>query len=251
MDKTLGQHWLVDLATLEEIVQIGQLRKQDLVIEIGPGTGNLTKLLSKAARQVIAIEVDPRLIKGLLDLNLKNVTVIEKSILKVDLNQYQDYKIIANIPYYLTSKLIRQLGQLKTKPTRVVLLVQREIAQRLTAQPGKLSILGLTAQFFWDIELGPIVEPYKFDPAPKVYSQLVILTPRKDKEELQDPEELFRLIRLGYSSKRKTLFNNLKWNKSWSNDQLRHILQSNDIALNIRPQELSLQQWLNLIKYWI
>ena len=145
--KSLGQHWLFSQISLDDIVDDAKLEKEDHILEIGPGTGNLTVRMSPKVKQITAVEIDDSLINELNALKLPNFDLVHQDILKYNLNDMEPgYKIVANIPYYLTSKLIRVLSETKNKPSLVVLLVQKEIAERLSAEVGDYSILGLTAQ---------------------------------------------------------------------------------------------------------
>lgn len=249
LKKSLGQHWLSDQASLNYIYDAANISAEDTILEIGPGSGNLTKLLAAKAKQLVAVELDSELIENLNNLNKSNLTVVNQSILEFDLNNLpQDYKIVANIPYYLTGKLIRQISEAKNRPSLVVLLVQKEIAERLSAKPGDLSILGLTCQYFWDIEKLQIISADKFNPPPKVQSQIIRLRP-KSSLPLDDSQQkrLFQLIRIGFSSKRKTLLNNLSSGYKKDKEEISEVLKSNKLDLKIRPQNLSLNQWTELL----
>ncbi|HEY1645107.1 MAG TPA: 16S rRNA (adenine(1518)-N(6)/adenine(1519)-N(6))-dimethyltransferase RsmA, partial [Candidatus Saccharimonadales bacterium] len=207
--KSLGQHWLTDDDALHSIVDMAKVSSDDFVLEIGPGKGALTKLLTKEAKQVLAIELDAKLASYLESLNIANLTVKNEDILNFNLDSLSEYKLVANIPYYLTGKLIRKISEAKSRPSLAVLLVQKEIADRLSAEPGNLSVLGLTCQYFWQVEKGIMVTKDKFEPSPKVDSQVIRLTPKKLTLLLAQQSELFRLFKIGFSSKRKTILNNL------------------------------------------
>ena len=245
--KSLGQHWLVDNESLESIIELANISKSDTVLEIGPGTGNLTKLLTKAANKVVGVELDNRLANHLKALNISNLEIINQNILEFNPDNLGTYKVVANIPYYLSGQLIKYISELNNRPTLAVLLVQKEIAERLAALPGQLSILGLTCQYYWQVEKGPVILADKFSPPPKVNSQIVKLTPKdtfltKDKE-----QDLFKLIKIGFSEKRKTLANNLS--RGYRLDKLaaRRLIESLNLRSDCRPQTLSLDDWLKLI----
>ncbi len=243
-NKSLGQHWLIDQVILDQIVDLAELSKDDHVLEIGPGTGNLTLRLIKKCH-VIAVEIDPKLFQMLRDLKLSNLELHNESILKFNFNNLPlNYKIVANIPYYLTSNLIRILANLKNKPTKIILLVQKEIAERLSAKAKNYSVLGVITQYYFDVFKGPFVGREAFSPAPKVDSNLVILEP-KNSLPLDDfnSERLFKLIKMGFSSKRKTLFNNLK--RGYKEELLINFKLLN-INLKARAQELDLETWIKL-----
>lgn len=247
--KSLGQHWLVSSVSLEDIIKDANLRSNDHILEIGPGTGNLTIRMSPKVKQITAVELDDSLIDQLNALNLPNFKLVHQDILKFNLNDLDPgYKIVANIPYYLTSKLIRVLSESSNKPELVVLLVQKEIAERLSADAGDYSILGLTAQYFWEVEKMQLVPADRFDPPPKVDSQIVRMTPKKNLKLSNEQEnKLFRLIRIGFAAKRKTLVNNLRSGYNLNREEIEDFLGELDLNLLIRPQDLSLFNWIDLL----
>lgn len=244
--KSLGQHWLVDIQSLDSICQAARLNKDDIILEIGPGTGNLTRLLLDRVKQVIAVELDPDLVAVMNRIDSPKLEVLHQDILSLDFRSLPaGYKIVANIPYYLTGKLIRLISEVPNPPSLVVLLVQKEIAERMTALPGQLSILALTSQYFWTINKGDVITADKFDPPPKVDSQVISLEPKSNLLLASGQQAgLFRLIKLGFVSPRKTILNNLssgyQLDKVGLQDQLRKL----DIDPTRRPQSLSLNEWL-------
>jgi 16S rRNA (adenine1518-N6/adenine1519-N6)-dimethyltransferase len=248
--KSLGQHWLTDEIALQDICDSALLTKDDTVLEIGPGTANLTNLLLAQCSKVVAVELDENLYKILIQKNIPNLEVFNEDILNFDFNKLPiDYKIVANIPYYLTGKLIRQISETENRPLVAVLLVQKEIAERMSASPGNLSVLGLISQYFWTVEKGLLITADKFDPPPKVDSQVIILK-RKENIELTSDEQkaLFRLIRIGFMSKRKTILNNLSALDTLDKDKIRDNLQTVGIDPGRRPQSFSLEEWLKIIR---
>lgn len=248
--KSFGQHWLRDKYSLNQIVDAADLSSSDTVLEIGPGQGSLTSLLCAKANKVIAVELDKSLISGLEALNLPNLTVLHGDILTFNLSDLDTgYKIVANIPYYLTSKLIRQISETDNKAKLVVLLVQKEIAERISAKPGNLSILGLTCQYFWNVSPLEVIPSIMFSPPPKVDSQIIKLIPKTNLSLHKAQEkELFQLIRIGFSSKRKTLLNNISSGYRIDKPRVLGYLRTINLEPNIRPQNLSLDQWIMLMK---
>lgn len=244
--KSLGQHWLADQGILEAITDLADISSEDMVLEIGPGTGKLTKLLSAKANKVIAIELDNSLVIKLTALNLFNVQIVNEDVLNYDLSGLGNYKLVANIPYYLTGKIIKLISETTNKPELAVLLVQKEIADRLAALPGDMSILGLTCQFYWDVQKGPLVSPDKFIPPPKVTSQIVKLTPKAFNLSDEEIRGLFRLIKIAFSSKRKTILNNLSSGYRQDKKKVETILLGINIQPSRRPQTLSLDEWRKL-----
>ncbi|OGL30561.1 ribosomal RNA small subunit methyltransferase A [Candidatus Saccharibacteria bacterium RIFCSPHIGHO2_12_FULL_41_12] len=245
--KALGQHWLNDSASLESIVDFANLDKDDFVLEVGPGHGVLTRCLVDRAAEVLAVEFDD-LLASTLESKVKanNLKVINQDILKFDFVQLpKDFKIVANIPYYLTSKLIRNITQSKNLPSVVVLLIQKEVAQRLVGKDGDMSLLSLAAKIHFDVSLGTVVGRKSFDPPPKVDSQVVKLA-RLDHQKLADSEvtSVFRLAKAAFNSKRKTLLNSLQGGLNVEKSKLEEISNKyQEIDLTLRPQNLQVDDW--------
>jgi 16S rRNA (adenine1518-N6/adenine1519-N6)-dimethyltransferase len=247
--KSLGQNWLVDFKSLQKIISYANLKQEDIVLEIGPGTGNLSKLLLPKVYKVIAIELDQNLVKTLAEQNLANLELIHQDILKFNFNEIKgSYKIIGNIPYYLTSHLIRVLSEIKNKPSVVVLLVQKEVGTRISASKGNYSILSLLTQFYWDITLGADIPKEMFYPIPKVDSKIIILKPKLQLIEV-DSARLFRLIKMGFSSKRKTLVNNLSTLPNFPKEQFKKYLVDHQMDLMVRAQSVGLDQWVSILAF--
>lgn len=248
--KSLGQHWLDDTATLNEIVRLADLSISDTVLEIGPGPGSLTKKLIAEAGQVIAVEKDERLAQTLRS-NLQaaqNLQTLSGDILKFDLTGLPPgYKVVANIPYYLTNNLLRILCESSNPPSLMVLLVQKEVAERVAARPGKMSILAVSVQFYCEVELGPIVPAKVFTPPPKVDSQVLKLTYRqKPLFDDTDPKQFFQLVKAGFANRRKTLLNSLSAGLHIEKEKVSELLQKAQINPSTRAQELSLKDWHGL-----
>ncbi len=249
--KSLGQHWLRDIPTLELIADIADIKVSDNVLEIGPGEGSLTDVLLKRANSVTAVELDQALINKLSSRfkGQDKLKVIQEDIRKFNLTSLPvDYKVVANIPYYLTSYLVRLLSQTQNPPGTIVLLVQKEVALRLAAPPGKLSLLGVTAQVYWKIELGSVVPAELFTPPPKVESQIVKLSRRKSP--IISPDSLgllFQVLKIAFGQKRKKLVNSLSAPLHINKDELSRLLITSHIPVSARPQELSVEQWRNLV----
>lgn len=246
--KSLGQHWLHDEAILQAIAKPAKLTKNDTVLEIGPGLGTLTKILAQKAKDVIAIEFDVELARSLpKKLQLDNVIIVNQDILRFDFQSIPDYKIVANIPYYLTSNLIRVMSESSHRPEVAVLLVQKEVAERVTAKPGAMSLLSVSAQFYWDVSLGVIVPSEAFTPPPKVDSQALIFTqPTTVLAEQIDTKLFFRIVKAGFSQRRKTLLNSLSAGLHLDRTAVQTWCVRADISEGRRAQTLSIQEWLNL-----
>jgi 16S rRNA (adenine1518-N6/adenine1519-N6)-dimethyltransferase len=269
--KSLGQHWLHDEASLNAMIDAGDLSSTDTVLEVGPGLGTLTKKLCQKVKKVIAVELDDKLAANLKNHIIQGRTlnqgpswmdgaegvevleVVHQSILDFDLSiMPNNYKVIANIPYYLTSNLIRKLLEYPNRPSRIVLLIQKEVAERIVADPGNHSILSVSVQFYAQAELGPEVPDKLFTPPPKVDSQIIQITPRfqplfPDVAE----KEFFKIVKAGFSEKRKKLRSSLSGSLGISKDTVDEWLKRSNISANARAQELDLNDWYQLYKHAI
>lgn len=244
--KSLGQHWLNDRLALEAIAEMAEIKTSDTVLEIGPGLGNLTHYLVKQAAHVVAVEFDETLAATLPQkVSAANLTVIQADILKFDLNQLPaSYKVVANIPYYLTSNLLRILSESNNPPHLMVLLVQKEVAERICAAPGQMSVLAVSVQLYYNCELGLVVPADKFDPPPKVDSQAVILRYRaKPLFHDLDTQKFFSLVKAGFAGRRKKLRGSLAAGLHLTKGQADELLKKAGIDPNLRAQNLSLDDW--------
>lgn len=247
--KSLGQHWLKDLGVLQEIVDAATVQTGDYVLEIGPGLGTLTTKLAEAGADVLALEFDQDLIKGLniRFINTSQVKIVEGDIRTFNFSELpKDYKIVANIPYYLTSHLIRSISETPNPPNLAVLLIQKEVAERLCAEPGQMSILAITAQFYFDCELDIEVPAKFFTPPPRVDSQVVVLRRRSSKLFDVDEKEFFKLVKAGFSEKRKTLRNSLSGGLGLTKDDVVVLLDQAGVDASLRAQALTLDDWHKL-----
>jgi 16S rRNA (adenine1518-N6/adenine1519-N6)-dimethyltransferase len=254
--KELGQHWLHDASTLESICNIAEVGDQDFVLEIGPGLGTLTEHLLAYGATVTAVEFDEDLSVKLQqnageifsDEAAAKLTIVNEDILKFDLTKLPaGYKVVANIPYYLTSNLVRVLSESANPPSSVTMLIQKEVAERIAAGPGGMSLLSVTAQMYFEPSLGPVVPAEYFSPPPKIDSQVIHLRRRnqplfKD----MDPRAVFRLVKAGFSNRRKTLLNSLAAGMHLSKDDTKALLERAGVNAQARPQELDLEDWLRL-----
>jgi len=250
-NKSLGQHWLRDRDTLAYIADAADISPTDTVLEIGPGLGTLTSELLRQAGSVVAVEFDGELARKLPgQFPGKNLTVINQDILTFDLSSLPSgYKVVANVPYYITSKIVKLLMTAKNKPSTVVLLVQKEVAERLAAHAGDMSILAISAQVFAEVELGDTVPAALFTPPPKVDSAVVILRARAQSlVDDMDEKDFFRLVKAGFSAKRKKLRGSLAGGLGISKDQAADFLVEAGITPDSRAEDLSIEQWHALLE---
>jgi 16S rRNA (adenine1518-N6/adenine1519-N6)-dimethyltransferase len=255
--KSLGQNFLVDPLILQKIVNRAEIPADGKVLEIGPGAGSLTRYLSLAASQVVAVELDKTLLPLLRDVlaGAKNVRIVQGDILELDpgeLIETPGYLVVANIPYYITSALFRHLLEAGVRPGRIVLTVQKEVAQRICEKPGKLSLLALSVQIYGSPKIAMRIPAGAFYPVPKVDSGVV----RVDLyQEPLIPKEMqgvfFKLARVGFSQKRKKLRNALTSLSSFRAKELEHILSNAGIDPHTRAQELDIDDWLKLCRHWV
>jgi 16S rRNA (adenine1518-N6/adenine1519-N6)-dimethyltransferase len=252
--RSKGQNFLVTESVYNDIIAAGELTKEDTVLEVGPGLGFLTARLAKAAGQVVTVELDDKLANFLqtaLDSQaVTNVTLLNQDILRFNPdNLPAGYKIVANLPYNISSIFLRTFLEQKNAPERMVLLLQKEVAQRLTAKPGAMSLLSLSVQFYSQPEIIRLVKAGNFWPEPKVDSALVRLqlnSGRSDAYSASEKKAFFRLARIGFSAKRKMLKNNLAAGLNLDLATATEILKASNLPPQIRAEELSLDDWEKL-----
>jgi len=259
--KRLGQNFLIDNSVLQKTINAAELSKNDIVLEIGPGLGTLTMELAKRTKQVIAVEKDEKMCKILQEVldvkNVRNVRVINNDILKVRSSEFevQSYKIVANLPYYIASPVIRMFLETENKPESMILMVQKEVAQRICAKPGQMSILAVAIQFYARPEIVSEVLKTSFYPQPKVDSAIIKITPKNNLPKI-NIENFFSLIKAGFSSKRKFLISNLSRELSArggsafggkiENCKLKIVFDQARLGQKMRAENLSVDDWMNI-----
>jgi 16S rRNA (adenine1518-N6/adenine1519-N6)-dimethyltransferase len=252
--KGLGQNFLQENATLQKIVSAADLGPADDVLEIGPGLGSLTRYLALSARSVTAVELDRKLFPALESVlaPYKNVRLVQGDILKLDPAQLMEtpgYIVVANIPYYITSVVIRHLLEAEQRPNRVVLTVQKEVAERICAVPGKMSLLALSVQVYGKPVIGATIPAEAFYPAPKVDSAVLCIEVYSQSNLPTDRLDLFfTLIKAGFSQKRKTLRNAISGGLRIAPVESEELLSAAGIDPQRRAETLSLEEWGNLVK---
>ena len=258
--KRFGQNFLIDTHVLDKIIDSAQITKDDFVLEIGPGIGTMTQYLAEAAREVAAVEIDKTLLP-ILDDTLKdwdNVTVINNDILKVDIrqlalekNQGRPIKVVANLPYYITTPIIMGLFESHVPIESITIMVQKEVAGRMKTGPGskEYGALSLAVQYYANPEIVANVPPNCFMPRPKVGSAVIKLTRHKEMPvEVQDEKLMFRLIRASFNQRRKTLSNSLKNSQEldYTKEQVEQCIQAAGLPGNIRGEALDLGKFAEL-----
>ena len=251
--KSLGQHWLKDPDILADIAEAAELMSDDVVLEIGPGLGTLTSRLLARANSVIAVEFDADLARKLPgQFPGKKLTVVNQDILQFDLNQLpKNYKVVANVPYYITSKIVEKLMTAENKPSIAVLLVQKEVAERIAAEAGNMSVLSVSVQIFAEAELDIEVPRQFFTPPPKVDSQVVILRTRNNPLITpEDQRDFFRIVKAGFSAKRKKLRSSLSGGLGINKSVAEEFLKNAGISPDVRAEDLAIEDWRRLLKEW-
>ncbi len=248
----LGQNFLQDPLALEKIVSAAQIQSTDTVLEIGPGLGSLTRYLAASAKEVVAVELDQHLLPPLKAVlaPYANVRLVHGDILELDPNalvKAQDYIVAANVPYYITSAIIRQLLDRESKPRRIVLTVQKEVAKRICEKPGDMSLLALSVQVYGKPHIAAYIPAGAFFPSPNVDSAVLAIeiypTPLIPQALL---ETFFKLSKAGFSQKRKTLRNSLSAGLSISTHDSADLLTRAGVDPGRRAETLSLEEWQRL-----
>lgn len=261
-DKSLGQHWLRDREILDAIAFSAEIEDGDFVLEIGPGLGTLTSSLLKFAGKngrVLSVEFDENLAKKLpAQFPGKNLEIINADFLDFDLSKLpKNYKVAANVPYYITSKIVEKLLTSENKPSVAALLVQKEVAERMAAKAGELSILAIASQIYAEVSLDILVPREFFTPPPKVDSQVVVLKSRErnlieifnSKNNCEVSErEFFRIVKAGFAAKRKKIAKSLSANLAISKERTAEILEKCEISPDLRAQDLNIEEWLKISK---
>jgi 16S rRNA (adenine1518-N6/adenine1519-N6)-dimethyltransferase len=252
-NKDLGQHFLIDKKALESIVDAAEIQPSEKIIEIGPGMGILTQELCKQAKEVLALEVDRNMIPIVKTtcIKHKNLKVEHADVLRYDTNQLGQYKVVANVPYYITSAILKLFLEADNKPEELVLLVQREVAERVCAKPSRMSILAISVQFYGNPKIVEIVPRASFFPAPKVDS--AILKVRVYKKPLFDVDRriFFRIVKAGFGEKRKQLINSLSGGLLIRKDVVEEMLKKAGINPHARAESLAMIDWYNLYKVYL
>lgn len=263
-NKSLGQNFLIDDTVIEDIVGGASIGKDDLVIEIGPGLGSMTALLVEKAKKVICVELDKKMIKILNDRFIAddNIELINEDVLKLDLNklikqekeqnEIKDVKIVANLPYYITTPIIMKLLEERLEIESITVMVQKEVADRLVAKPGGKNSGAITyaISYFADAEKVLEVPNTSFMPAPEVNSSVIKLNIlREPSVKVESEKMLFNVIKLAFAQKRKTLLNALTNGKLANKEEVEKMLIDLNLDLKIRGEKLSLQDFARIADY--
>ena len=252
--KRLGQVFLKNQAIVQKIIQTAEIESKDQILEIGPGKGVLTEPLLQTGAKITAIEKDRELVK-FLEKRFKNN--LNLKIIQADIRDFLQnteytilntgYKVIGNIPYYLTSHLLRILLENPIRPFLIVLMIQKEVAERITAQLPKMNLLSVCVQFYAKPEIIYNVSRTAFQPKPKVDSAVIKITPYPVIARSEATKQsFFKVVKAGFKQPRKLLLNNIYNNLNIEKDKIKEIFEQLDIPINTRSQNLSVQNWISL-----
>jgi len=251
-NKAFGQNFLVDRAILQRIIEAAEIEPTDQVLEVGAGTGVLTRELAKHARRVVAVELERDMLALLAKTTgeFRNVELLERNLLYLDpqeVFEQEPYKLVANLPYYITAPTFRHFLESGNAPRLLVVMVQYEVAQRIVAGPGDLSLLGVSIQFYGQPKIIAHVPARAFYPAPKVDSAILRVDLRKQVPLTPEQRDsFFRLVQAGFAERRKQLHNSLTHHLHQKNEEVRASLTAANIDPSRRAETLSIEDWLRL-----
>lgn len=263
--KKLGQHFLINGEVLKDIIKTANISDSDEILEIGPGIGTLTIALAQKAKKVIAIEKDKKMINILKETLGKstNVVIVAGDVLKFNFQNNEsatapklklpnEYKIVANLPYYIVAPVIRKFLELKLPPKEMVLMVQKEVAQRICAKPPKMNLLAVAVQFYAHPKIIRYVSKKSFWPEPKVDSAVIKIKPYFDKKigrfNKDETDRFFKIVKAGFLHPRKQLINNLSSGLNIKRAKIAHILYGQNINPTRRAETLTIQEWKKLCR---
>ena len=250
LSKSLGQNFLIDKNVLKKLIKASDLKQSDLVLEIGPGIGTITQELARHVKKVITIEKDRNIISILkkttrLD---KNIEIVNKDALKANLKLPKNYKVVANLPYYITGNILRKLLESKNPPQEIVIMIQKEVAQRICAKPPNTNLLATSVQFFADPKIITYVSKKSFYPVPKVDSAIIKITPRKENISEKFQKKFFKIVKAGFSHPRKQIINNLSKELNLNKEKTQAWLNKNNVQPSQRAETLDIDDWKNLTR---
>jgi len=247
--KSLGQNFLINESILPTIIKAAEIEPGDVVIEVGPGHGVLTGELLKAGAKVFAIEKDFDLIAGLTKKfgNHKSLKIVHQDALFFDASHFEKYKVVSNLPFYIASPIIRKFLESSNQPEMMVLMVQKEVAEKITAKPGnrERGILTLSVEFYGNSEIVAEVPKNSFCPQPKVDAAVIKIVP-EPKSDI-DPKLFFRIVKAGFSAKRQQIHNSLAATLRLPKDEVDKWLKKSNVDHQKRAEDLALEDWINLV----
>lgn len=250
--KSLGQNFLTSQKIVEKIINVSSLKKDDVVLEIGPGLGILTKKLAQEVKKVITIEKDEKICEILKEelKGLNNIEIINQDILKT--TNYQlptaNYKVVANLPFNIASAIIRIFLEANPQPNEMILMVQKEVAQRICAKPPDMNILAISVQLYARPEIAFFVSKKLFSPKPKVDAAILKISKINQKRNVDFNKYFFEIVKAGFSHPRKQIINNFEKSLNLNKDTIELWLKKNNLNPKQRAETLSVQDWINLTR---
>jgi len=247
--KKYGQNFLISESVIKRMIEEADINENDVIVEIGPGFGPLTFALAKKAKRVIAFEIEKKLENYWEEFCPENVEIIWGNVLREienqkSINSVKSYKVIANLPYQITSSAIRKFLEIKHQPSEMIFMVQKEVGERICAKMGEMSLLSVAVQFYAEPKILFNVNRTKFWPEPKVDSVIIKLKLKRLPFNT-DEKEFFNIVKIGFSNKRKKLINNLK-SLEKGNKKIKDIFKEIGLDINVRAQELDVNDWQKL-----
>ncbi len=258
--KWLGQNFLIDKSVIKKVIKAAELCPEDIILEIGPGIGAITQELAKRAKKIIAVEKDPKMCKILEETlkDFKNVKIINKDILKYQIakrslglvydSKNQKYKVVANLPFYITAPVIRKFLESNNPPQEMILIVQKEVAQRICSKPPKMNLLAVSVQFYSKAKIISYISKKSFWPQPKVDSAILKISAFNRPRKSVFNQRFFRIVKDGFSQPRKQLANNLSNSLKLNKEQIKLWLFKNNIQPSQRAETLTIKDWFKLTK---
>ena len=249
--KRFGQNFLADRGIVRKIVKAAEITSKDTVLEIGPGTGELTKEITKTAGKVIAVEKDPRMVKILKESlgDAVNLKVVQGDIRRIDVRECgikeNNYKVVGNLPFYLTAPVIRRFLESEKPPSSMTLVVQKEVGQRICQKPPRMNLLAVSVQAYAEPKIISYISKKSFWPQPEVDAALIKITPKG--VPMGDTDLFFKIVKAGFSQPRKQLINNLSKKLGVDKEKVGAWLEENGIRPNQRAETLFIEDWLRLI----
>ena len=247
--KKLGQNFLIDKSVVKKVIKAAEFHSKDIVLEIGPGIGALTKEIAKKADKVIAVEKDPKMVEILKETlkDFKNIELVNKDILKINFQFPKNYKIVANLPFYITAPVIRKSLEGKLPPKEMILIIQKEVAQRICVKPPKMNILAVSVQFYSKPKIISYISKKSFWPSPKVDSAIIKIVPQKKYKDV-DIDLFFKIVKAGFAHPRKQLANNLTNGLKLNKQEVNDLLLKKDVQPTQRAETLTINNWIQLTK---
>lgn len=247
-----GQNFLITEKVYDDIIKAADLHPEDVILEVGPGLGFLTAKLSRSVKQVVAVELDEQL-ADYLDIGISaqansNIEIVRGDILRFNPDRFtnQPYKIVANLPYNITSIFLRQFLTASSRPQSLVLMLQKEVAERIVAAPPKMSVLAVSVQYYATAQIIRTVKAGNFWPEPKVDSAVIKISLKPDRPTPSESKKFFRIVKVGFSSKRKMLKNNLSAGLNLETKSVAQILVKAGFDERVRAEDLSVEDWQKL-----